>query len=348
MSMWNKYVCVVIALLVLGEPLVFNAAAIWPFTKRVSKEVVSESKAVQPREVEPVVYQSTVVMEAGTESPDLPDDIVFCGKKIDLRRYDMRERFDRELMSMLYMHSSTLLLIKRANRYFPIIEPILKKNGVPDDMKYLACIESHLDAKATSSAGAVGMWQFITDTGKQYGLQIDTDVDERYNVEKATEAACKYLKYAYSLYGDWATAAASYNTGYARVTKELARQRVNNGLDLWLVDETMRYVFRILTCKTFMENPQKYRFYLKREHLYPPMVTKDTLISGRVENWVDVADSLNILFFDLKAFNTWIRNDSLPNKEGKTYKITYPDPTKRQYEPSNTPVHQKNWVIEEN
>jgi len=342
--MWNKYVCVVFAVLMLSEPLVFNAAAIWPFTKQHGTKV---AVVVEPKEVAPVVQQTTVVMEAGTESPDLPNEIVFCGKKIDLRRYDMRERYDKELLSMLFTHSSTLLLIKRANRYFPIIEPILKKYGVPDDIKYLACIESHLDAKATSSAGAVGMWQFMPETGRQYGLQIDGDVDERYNVEKSTEAACKYLNYAYSLYGDWATAAASYNTGYARVTKELARQRVNNGLDLWLVDETMRYVFRILTCKDFMEDPQKYHFYLKREHLYPPMVTKDTLISGRVDNWVDVADSLHIMYYDLKAFNTWIRNDSLPNKEGKTYKITYPDPSKKQYDPSNTPVHQKNWVIKE-
>jgi len=306
-----------------------------------------KAKTMQSEQTQrPVIQSTTVVMTDGTVSPDIPDELSFCGQTIDLRRYDRRERFDREMMSILYMHSSSLLLIKRANRYFPVIEPILKANGIPDDFKYLACIESHLDYRAVSSAKAVGMWQFIPETGREYGLEIDDQVDERYNVEKATEAACRYLNHAYSLYGDWVTAAASYNTGYVRISKELLRQRAENGLDLWLVDETMRYVFRILTCKVFMENPQKYHFYLKQEHLYPPFVVKDTLISGKVNNWVDVADSLGISFYDLKSFNTWIRSDSLSNAESKTYKVIYPTQESRQYDTRQIPVHQKNWIIE--
>jgi hypothetical protein len=289
-------------------------------------------------------HSNKTVIPMGTVAPAIPDQVIFCGDTIHINRYDLRERFDREMLNMLFMHSSSMLLIKRANRYFPIIEPILKANGVPDDMKYLACIESHLDHKATSAARAVGMWQFIPETAVEYGLEINDEVDERYNIEKETEAACQYLKYAYSLYGDWATAAASYNTGYARITKELDRQRAARGLDLWLVDETMRYVFRILACKVFMEHPQQYGFYLNRDQLYPPIETKDTLISGKVTNWVDLADSLRIPYYDLKAFNTWIRSDSLINPAGKTYKVLYPVKESVHYSPESIPVHDKNWV----
>ena len=218
----------------------------------------------------------------------------------------------------------------------------------PDDFKYLACIESTLNYRAVSSARAVGMWQFIPETARQYGLEVNDEVDERYNVEKETEAACKYLNYAYSIYGDWATAAASYNTGYARISKELLRQSATSGLDLWLVDETMRYVFRILACKEFLKDPQKYGFYLKKEQLYAPFITKDTLITGKISNWPAFAkDSLGVSYYDLKSFNTWIRSDSLVNLDGNTYKITLPVPESRFFDKKqNMPVHQKNWVID--
>jgi hypothetical protein len=279
-----------------------------------------------------------------TISPEIPEQVEFCGKTIKLDRYDLKERYDRELLAMLYMHSSSLLLIKRANRYFPVIEPILKANGIPDDMKYLACIESHLDYKALSSAKAVGMWQFMPETAKEYGLVVNDEVDERYNIERSTEAACRYLKYAYSLYGDWATAAVSYNTGYARVSRELLRQRAATGLDLWLVDETMRYFFRIVTCKDFMNNPKKYGFMISKETLYPPFLTKDTIVGGKVPNWIDFADSLGVTFYDLKYFNTWIRSDSLVNIDNNSYKVTYPVKESKFYNNKNIPVHQKSWV----
>lgn len=281
-----------------------------------------------------------------TIAPDIPEDVEFCGMKIKLDRYDLKERYDREMLAMLYMHSSSLLLIKRANRYFPIIEPILAANGVPDDIKYLACIESHLDFKALSAAKAVGMWQFIPETAREYGLEVNDEIDERYNIVKSTEAACRYLKYAYSLYGDWATAATSYNTGYVRVSKELLRQKAGHGLDLWLVDETMRYVFRIITCKEFLKDPKKYGFYLKKENLYPPFITKDTVINTKITNWINFADTLGISFYDLKYFNTWIRSDSLLNIENKSYKVTYPVIHSKLYSNKKMPVHNKNWVTD--
>lgn len=309
-------------------------------TLTVVQEPVTETKVNQGHTT------STIVMHDGTIAPEIPTFVTFCGQTIDLRRYDLRERFDRELMSMMFMHSSSLTLIKRANRFFPVIEPILKANGVPDDMKYLACIESHLDTKAISSAKAAGMWQFMPETARQYGLEVNDQVDERYNVVKATEAACGYLKYAYSLYGDWTSAAASYNTGYARVTRELDRQKAANALDLWLVDETQRYVFRIMACKTFMEHPRRYQFHVDRTQLYAPLVLKDTVVTGPVANWVDLATSLGISFYDLKAHNTWIRSDSLSNKEGKAYTISYPDSTSKYYNPLTIPVHQASWVTD--
>jgi hypothetical protein len=281
-------------------------------------------------------------------APEIPEEISFCDETIDLRRIDMRERFDREILAMMYMHSSTLLVLKRANRYFPVIEPILKANGVPDDMKYLACIESNLDSRAISSSKAIGMWQFMPETAKQFGLEVNDDIDERYDVEKETAAACTYLKDAYQKYGDWPSAAASYNIGTARITKEMARQGEKTSLNLWLVEQTSRYVFRILACKEFMSDPQKYGFYLKKEQLYMPYVCRDTIVSGKVNNWIDFAKSLKISFYDLKNFNSWIRNDSLQNVDGKAYKVAIPLKESLYFDKKKITVHQKNWVIDEN
>lgn len=286
-------------------------------------------------------------LKAVTIAPEIPYETDFCGQKIELKRYDLRERYDREMMNMVFMHSSSILLIKRANRYFPIIEPILQKNGIPDDFKYLACIESGLNYKAVSPARAVGMWQLLPETARQYGLEVDDEVDERYDVAKATEAACKYLKHSYANYGDWTTVAASYNSGNGRMSKELLHQKAKSGIDLWLVDETMRYVFRIMSCKDFMNNPQKYGFYLKREQLYAPFDTREVEIKGPVKNWAAFADSVGVSYYDLKAFNTWIRSDSLDNEGGNTYIVTLPVSESRFYDKSKKiPVHQKSWVTD--
>jgi hypothetical protein len=318
--------------------------------RKSRKTVVTTVKETVVKEAEPLT-----IVEAEKENdpfiavaPEIPEEIEFCGDKIDLRRYDLRERFDREMMMMMYMHSTSLILLKRANRYFPIIESILKANDLPDDLKYLACIESTLNPRAVSAAKAIGMWQFMPETAKQFGLEVSDYVDERYDVEKETQAACMYLKDAYSKYGDWSTACASYNTGTNRVTTELERQGVKTGLDLWLVEETQRYVFRILACKEFFNHPKKYGFFIRGEQLYQPVVFRDTLVTGNVPNWVEFAKNQGINYYDLKSYNSWIRNDSLPNLEMKPYKVSIPLKESQYFDKKKIVVHQKNWVTDPN
>ena len=202
-----------------------------------------------------------------TVSPDVPDVVVFAGDTLRLDRADLRERMDREQCAFTYMHASTLLALKRANRYFPVIEPILRQEGVPDDLKYLAVIESSLDERAYSPAHAAGLWQFIEATGRQYGLEVNDHIDERYHVEKATRAACRYLKDAYARYGDWLTVAASYNAGQGRISRELERQEADRATDLWLNKETTRYMFRLLAAKELFANPRRFGFCLRRSQL---------------------------------------------------------------------------------
>jgi len=222
-------------------------------------------------------------------SLDIPDKVAFSGTIISLDRYDMRERFDREQMAFTYAYASTIVTIKRANLYFPVIEPILKENGIPDDFKYLALVESNFNTRAFSSAKAAGIWQFMPETAKQYGLEISDGIDERYHIEKATVAACRYLKDAYDRFGDWATVAASYNAGMERITSEQTMQRVGSFFDMLIFDETSRYIFRILAIKEILKHPQQYGFYIKREHLYPLTVVAwaRSLFWKNLTSWVE-------------------------------------------------------------
>jgi len=282
-----------------------------------------------------------------TVSLDIPRSVEFCGKKISLERYDMRERFDREQLAFMYMHSTSLQLIKRANLFFPIIEPILKANGIPDDFKYLAAVESALDPRALSPAKAAGIWQFMDATGRRYGLEINSEVDERYHVEKATVAACKYLKEAYDKYGDWATVAASYNAGMQKISSEQDKQAVSSSFDMLLVDETSRYVFRILAAKRFLENPQSFGFLLKKAHLYHYIRTDKVKVTGPVADWADWAKQQGITYGQLKDFNIWLRDRSLTNKAGKTYVISIPQKEDLNFDIRKVKVHNKNWVIDQ-
>ncbi|MDE5632195.1 MAG: lytic transglycosylase domain-containing protein, partial [Muribaculaceae bacterium] len=191
-------------------------------------------------------------------SPQVPASVTLCGEKIDLDPVDRYERLDRELSSIVYTHGTTMLIIKRANRYFPEMSKILKENGVPQDMLYLACVESSLNPRAYSPAKAAGFWQFIASTAKEYGLEVNDEVDERYNIEKATAAAARYLKKAYAKYGNWPSVMAAYNGGMTRITNELDRQNADTSLDLYLVEETTRYPYRIMAMKTVMENAPAY------------------------------------------------------------------------------------------
>ncbi|WP_300902030.1 lytic transglycosylase domain-containing protein [uncultured Bacteroides sp.] len=279
-------------------------------------------------------------------SPVVPDKISFAGQDVDLTRYDLRERMDREQLAFTYMHSTTMLTIKRANRFFPLIEPILKENGLPDDLKYLAVIESNLNPLARSSAGAAGMWQFMQTTGREYGLEVNTNVDERYHVEKATRAACKYLKDAYQKYGDWLSVAASYNGGQGRISTELKRQLADQATDLWLVEETSRYMFRLLAAKAIISAPQRYGFLLKREQLYPPIPCTETSVDTAINNLAQYARSRGITYAQLKDANPWLRDTSLQNKSRRTYVLKIPTQAGMHYDPRKTVPYNKNWVID--
>lgn len=279
-------------------------------------------------------------------SPTVPDKITFAGQEVDLKRYDHRERMDREQMSFTYMHSTTMLTIKRANRFFPIIEPILKENGVPDDFKYLAVIESNLNTLARSPAGAAGLWQFMQGTGREFGLEVNSNIDERYHVEKATRAACKYLKEAYAKYGNWLCVAAAYNGGQGRISSELKRQLVDQAVDLWLVEETSRYMFRLLAAKAVISNPQRYGFLLKREQLYPAIPYTEVTLTTGIENLAQFAKDKGITYAQLKDANPWLRDTSLQNKSGRTYVLKIPTSEGMHYDPKKTVAYDKNWVID--
>lgn len=277
-------------------------------------------------------------------SPDIPSSVALCGKKVELDRNDMYERFDRELTSLIYSHGSTLLMLKRANKYFPVIAPILKANGMPLDMVYLACIESTLDPRAYSPAKAAGLWQFMQATAKQYGLEVTDEVDERYNVEKATEAACRYLMKAYEKYHDWATVMASYNAGMNRISTELDKQISDNTFDLYLNSETSRYVFRIMALKTLMENPGAYGYHLEPEQFYRKTECRTVKVSTPVEDWATWAKEQGISYAQLKEENPWIRSRSLTNKAGKTYEVKIPLKDSLYRSKQEVKVYDKNWV----
>ena len=260
------------------------------------------------------------------QSPSVPKMIVFAGDTIRFDRQDIYERMDRELISFTYMHTNSTLMLKRSKRIFAKVVPILRANGVPEDLKYLMAIESNFDPKALSSAGAAGLWQFTKSTAKEYGLEVSSEVDERYHIEKETVAACKYLLKAYDKYGDWMTVAASYNGGQNGISKRIENQRQRKAMDLWLVEETSRYMFRILAAKMFFEDPTSFGFYVREKDKYPvePKPKETVSVSGPIENLVDFAEEHGIRYATLKGANLWLRDSKLTNKAGKTYEIVIP------------------------
>ena len=253
----------------------------------------------------------------------LPEEMDFAGEKIPLEDIDIKERLDKELIVNTYWHSQTFLFHKRANRWFPIIEPILKENGVPEDFKYLAVIESGLD-NVVSPANAVGFWQFLKSTGRSYGLEINDYVDERYDAAKATEAACKYLKVAYKQFGNWTLAAASYNMGMAGLKHRLDEQAVNQYYDLLLNSETSRYVFRIMAAKHILTHSQDYGFNLIDSDLYEPYEIRTVEVTEPIDNLATFAKENGSNYKILKLLNPWLRAKKLPNSSGKTYTIALP------------------------
>jgi membrane-bound lytic murein transglycosylase D len=257
------------------------------------------------------------------KSLSIPLDLNFSGEPVPINREDVFESFDRELLVNTYWQSQTILFHKRANRWFPVIEPILKKNDIPDDFKYLALIESGL-MHVVSPAGAAGYWQFLKTTAPEYGLEVNAFVDERYNVEKSTEAACKYLKKAYEKYGSWTMAAASYNLGMGGITKQINRQNETDYYNLLLPEETARYVFRILAAKEILLNSEKYGFFIEDEHLYNPFEFNSVNVNYTISDLVKFAQENNTTYKELKRLNPWLRDTQLPNNSGKNYVIYLP------------------------
>lgn len=262
-------------------------------------------------------------LEKPTTHSIIPSKMDFCGERVPLEIVDVKERLDRELLVNINLHSATSLIIKRANRYFTDIEPILKRNGIPDDFKYLCVIESAL-TNATSSAGAKGFWQFMPETAKEYNLEISSTVDQRYDVIKATEAACVYLKRAYTKFGNWTLVAAAYNRGMAGIDRQLAAQGVNDYYDLYLTEETSRYVFRILALKEIMLNQDKYGYVFSKEDLYKPIKTKSINIASSIDNLQKWALDQGINYKILKLHNPWLIDTSLIVTPGKSYDIQIP------------------------
>ncbi len=252
-----------------------------------------------------------------------PEHLEFAGEPVPLDDFNVRERFDRELLVNTYWQSQTLLFFKRANRWFPVIEPILEKNGMPDDFKYLALIESGL-TNAVSPAGATGFWQILSSTGQELGLEITSEVDERYHVERSTEAACKYLQDAYERYGTWTLASAAYNMGRTALNRQLANQKADCYYDLLLNEETSRYVFRILAVKYIFSNPQQAGFNFRKQDLYHPLEYDILEVDSSITDLPQFALDLGINYKLLREYNPWLKKYSLTNRNNKTYEIKIP------------------------
>ncbi len=276
-------------------------------------------------------YQDTINNNYVVYAPIIPSDVDFAGEKIPVDNYDVRESLDMELMKTMYWHSEALLYIKRANRYFPIIEPILAKNGVPDDFKYLAVAESGLK-NVVSPAGAAGYWQFLKATGIEYKLEITTEIDQRYDIEKSTQAACEYLLNAYKKYKNWTLVAASYNMGGGALNKEIETQKVDNYYDLLLNSETGRYVYRIVAYKLIMKNPRNYGFVFRDKDLYPTIKTKTLEIDSTISNLIDFAKANNTNYKVFKDLNQWLRSKTLTNTTKKKYYIRVPIENSRNFD----------------
>ena len=252
-----------------------------------------------------------------------PHHLTFCGQEVPLDKFGVREKLDRELLVNTYWHSNTFLSFKRSNRFFPTIERILAEENIPDDFKYLALVESGL-TNAVSPAGARGYWQFMTETAKEFGLEVSHEVDERYNLELSTRAACQYLKDSFEVYGDWALVAASYNMGIGGLSKQLKRQKVNSYWDLLLNQETARYVYRILAMKEILNHSEAYGFVVRAKDLYEPHSTRKLEVDSAIGSWIDFAIDNGTTYNVLHTLNPWIKDERLLNKKRKSYDVLLP------------------------
>lgn len=255
---------------------------------------------------------------------DIPADLNFAGEKVPQNDPEVMERIDREFLVNTYWQSNALLLMKRANKYFPVIEPILAKNGIPDDFKYLAVAESGL-TNVVSPAGATGFWQIMRETGREYGLEVNSNVDERYHLEKSTQVACEYLNKWKKKYGSWTLTAATYNAGPGGINKYMSIQKVDDYYDLLLGEETGRYLFRIMAIKEILSNPEKYGFHLEKEDMYNAVPSFAVEIDEPVTSFADFSEQYEINYKILKRHNPWLREPHLNNSSRKKYTIEIPN-----------------------
>ena len=268
-------------------------------------------------------YKNEFINKYAVFSIIKPKNVDFADEKVDVNSNDLWERFDKELLKNTYWQSNTMLYIKRANKYFPVIEPILKKNNIPEDFKYLAVIESGLE-NVTSPSGAKGFWQFLKSTAKEYNLEVNYAVDERYNLEKSTQAACDYLNVAFEKFNSWTLAAAAYNMGMNGLQKALDNQKVENYYDLHLNSETSRYVFRILAVKEILQNPQKYGFVIRQQDMYIKQEYYVVEIDSTVHNLYEFCEDYSINYQQLKKYNPWLLISKLPDESRKKYFLKIP------------------------
>lgn len=278
-----------------------------------------------PEENKPKTFREKFRDDYNIYALDLPDSLEFCGEPVPMHNFDVREGLDQELLINTYWQSHTFLLIKRANRFFQYFVPILKQNDIPEDFKYLAVVESSLEPLAVSPSGAVGLWQFMEATAKEYDLEISSQVDERYHFKKSTFAACQYFRESYEKYQNWTLTAASYNCGKNGVDRQIERQKEYNFYDLLLPEETMRYIYRILALKIIMQDPEKYGFHYREEDLYPRVSTISLVIDSSVTDFAALAKSYGTNYMILKKFNPWLRQTYLRNPSGKVYRVEVPE-----------------------
>lgn len=276
---------------------------------------------------------------------EIPQKIKFANEKVPIENFDVFESLDREILVNTYWQSQTLIFIKKSNRYFPIIEPILKANDVPDDFKFLAVAESGL-ANVTSPSGAKGFWQFLKGTATDHKLEVNGEVDERYHLEKATQAACEFLKKSYEKYGSWSMAAASYNMGRRKLSQHANRQKSNNYYDLILGDETGRYVYRLIALKLIMQNPNKYGFYVKPNEKYQELDYNIVEVDSTINHWADFAHANGTNYKILKELNPWLRENKLTNTKRKKYQIKVPAKGIRRVEPNPEYFPQDSLLLE--
>jgi membrane-bound lytic murein transglycosylase D len=328
-----KYASAILSAMVLIV-LILN---FWATNKRITKlenEVIGRSSmtrnADDPQVAEDITDEKELEQSADAQGSwmparalEVPTTMSFAGEEVPLNIPDVFERFDRELHINSYMHNSTIFIMKRAGRWLPQIEQILKDNGIPDDFKYQALIESAL-LNDTSPRGAVGFWQIMEPAGKELGLEIRDEVDERYDPLKATAAACKYLNKAHEKFGNWTLAAASYDRGMAGIDRALENQRVKTYYDLFLNDETARYIFRLLAMKEIMEHPAKYGFDIGEKYVYKPEPVRYVEVNETVKDLVDFSISNGTSYKILKRLNPWLRDDRLTIKKKRVYKIALP------------------------